>query len=74
MVDKNTLMALKNIQFYEPNPDYLNQDLIALGNYYTPIQRFFSNTSIDENEIPKKRGRKRLRPFNPTKTEVMDKF
>lgn len=25
-------------------------------------------------EIPRKRGRKRIRPSNPTKTEIMDKF
>jgi hypothetical protein len=28
----------------------------------------------DSLEMPKKRGRKKLRPLNPTKTEIMDKF
>lgn len=38
----------------------------------------FFNSQIElndpENKLPKKRGRKNLRPHNPTKTEVMDKY
>ena len=41
------------------------------------IQWFLSyqHQNIPESlEMPKKRGRKKLRPLNPTKTEIMDKF
>ena len=35
----------------------------------------YEHQNIPESlEIPKKRGRKKLRPLNPTKTEIMDKF
>ncbi|OMJ81540.1 hypothetical protein SteCoe_17946 [Stentor coeruleus] len=32
------------------------------------------NIFEDTADLPKKRGRKKIRPFNPTKTEIMDKF
>ena len=43
----------------------------------TQIENFLSHTQekiSDLKTLPKKRGRKKLRPFNPTKTEIMDKF
>lgn len=42
------------------------------------IQSFLLQTQVkslvENTNLPKKRGRKKIRPYNPTKTEIMDKF
>lgn len=53
--------------FYIDLESQLNDQITFFLNY--------SQESVQEpSDLPKKRGRKKLRPFNPTKTEIMDKF
>lgn len=69
----------------EPKSDENDPKTGFVSGYYFDIEShiddqiecFLSYTQEllpDPSDLPKKRGRKKLRPFNPTKTEIMDKF
>ena len=75
--------------FFEENiiPESLNLELplslIETQFFYyeaeldCQIEAFLTQTlekTEETEDIPKKRGRKKIRPSNPTKTEIMDKF
>ncbi|OMJ83376.1 hypothetical protein SteCoe_15706 [Stentor coeruleus] len=70
--------------------DYQNYEIFQLPEFlelnYSECEKhldqqitcFLSQTQVnifeDKTDLPKKRGRKKIRPMNPTKTEIMDKF
>ena len=62
-----------------PNFDIVSQmfskNLTELQLLFNPQQEVLAGEICEESkDLPRKRGRKKLRPHNPTKTEVMDKF
>ena len=74
MENKTSISVLDHFQAVEFNPEYFHQGLITLENFYHSPEAALSLFNTEKIDYPKKRGRKCLRPNNPTKTEVMDKY
>ena len=56
-------------------PEMFSTSFAELGLLFNPqIEMLTGGICEETKEMPRKRGRKKLRPHNPTKTEVMDKF
>ena len=72
MEDKNEFLTWNSFQngFFS---EFQLSDFPNMQDLTTP-EKIFENFVSDTEDLPKKRGRKKIRPFNPVKTEVMDKF
>lgn len=66
----------ENLNFVVPK--YIEPNCFEIDQHITDHLESILNTQfeqvVEEIDLPKKRGRKKLRPLNPIKTEIMDKF
>jgi hypothetical protein len=73
--NKFDFQGFQNHQNFNFAIEFFNQNFCNVENLFFSLTGSFYNFNSDKcEEIPRKRGRKKLRPYNPTKTEVMDKF
>jgi hypothetical protein len=72
MENKNEATGAEFLQSFCGTTGYGPEGWLCAGYPMESVVR--EEEAGEEEKMPKKRGRKKLRPNNPTKTEVMDKF
>ncbi|OMJ67954.1 hypothetical protein SteCoe_34745 [Stentor coeruleus] len=75
MENKNEQLPIENIPDIKILPSLLSGDFQNCASFFIQTDEVsLSHEICAPKPGPRKRGRRKLRPHNPTKTEVMDKF